>query len=247
MARIAIIGGTGLARFDGLENIRTEFIATPYGEPSALLRHARVGDTEVVFLPRHGDPHRIPPHRVNYRANIWALHNAGVSGIIAVNAVGGITPQMEAGAICVPDQIVDYTWGRVHTYSDDADSPLQHVDFSYPYDEVLRQAIIDAAGELGTEIVDRGTYGATQGPRLESVGEINRMERDGCDLVGMTGMPEAALARELDLPYASICLVVNPAAGRTEGIITMEQIDAVMATGMETVKALLKASIIRLG
>jgi len=130
--------------------------------------------------------------------------------------------------------------------SDDADSSLQHVDFSYPYDEVLRQGLIDAAAGLGIDILDRGTYGATQGPRLESVGEINRMERDGCDLVGMTGMPEAALARELDLPYASICLVVNPAAGRSEGIITMEQIDAVMATGIETVKSILRAAITRL-
>lgn len=246
MKRIAIIGGTGLARYEGLESIRTEFIATPYGEPSALLRHARMGDTEVVFLPRHGDPHRIPPHRVNYRANIWALNNAGVSGIIAVNAVGGITPAMESGAICIPDQIIDYTHGRIHTYSDDADSSLQHVDFSYPYDEVLRQAVIDAAQDAAIDVVDRGVYGATQGPRLESVAEINRMERDGCDVVGMTGMPEAALARELDLPYASVCLVVNPAAGRSEGIITMEQIDAVMATGMETVKALLKAALLRL-
>ena len=246
MKRIGIIGGTGLARYEGLEHIRSEFIATPYGEPSALLRHARLGDTEVVFLPRHGDPHRIPPHRVNYRANLWALNNAGVKGVIAVNAVGGITPAMEAGVICIPDQIIDYTYGRIHTFSDDADSALQHVDFSYPYDEVLRNALIGAAQELALEVEERGTYGATQGPRLESVAEINRMERDGCDVVGMTGMPEAALARELDLPYASVCLVVNPAAGRSEGIITMEQIDAVMATGMETVKSLLKAALVRL-
>lgn len=246
MGAIAVIGGTGLAEMPGLVIENELQVTTPYGAPSSALRMGRLNGTQLVFLSRHGSPHRIPPHKVNYRANIWALKEAGVDRVLAVNAVGGINMQMGAGHICIPDQIVDYTWGREHTYSDGADVPLEHVDFTWPYDEALRVVLGEEAAALGLDYSLRGVYGATQGPRLESIGEINRMERDGCDIVGMTGMPEAALARELGLRYACVSLIVNMAAGRGEGEITMEEIERVLATGMGQVVSLLGNSLRRL-
>lgn len=246
MGAIAVIGGTGLAEMPGLVIENELLVSTPYGAPSSPLRLGRLNGTQLVFLSRHGSPHRIPPHKVNYRANLWALKEAGVDRVLAVNAVGGINLAMGAGHICIPDQIVDYTWGREHTYSDGADVPLEHVDFTWPYDEALRELLGEEARALGLDHSTRGVYGATQGPRLESIGEINRMERDGCDIVGMTGMPEAALARELGLRYACVSLVVNMAAGRGEGEITMEEIERVLATGMGEVVSLLSRSLQRL-
>lgn len=235
-----IIGGSGLSALPGLSATGQKEISTPYGACSAILKLGEIARRKLVFLPRHGHPHRIPPHCINYRANIWALREMGVDEIIAVNAVGGIGDRMEAGHIAIPDQIIDYTYGREHTYSDSADVDLQHVDFSYPYDESLRQGLIAAAIALELPVSEQATYGATQGPRLESAAEIVRMANDGCHIVGMTGMPEAALARELDLPYAVISLVVNRAAGLSEGIITMEEIERVMESGMDQVLLLLR-------
>lgn len=240
MVKVAIIGGTGLSAYQALEDAQMRLFDTPFGAPSAPLREGLLHGCNVVFLPRHGDPHSIPPHRVNYRANLWALREAGAEEIIAVNAVGGISDNLEPGHLCVPDQIIDYTYGRAHSYSDSAEEPLQHVDFTWPYDETIRQNLIGLIGESGFAYRADGVYAATQGPRLESAAEIDRLERDGCDVVGMTGMPEAGLARELDLPYASICLVVNRAAGRSEGIITMAEIEAVTATGMQQVTDVLQ-------
>ena len=239
MEKIAIIGGTGLSALPELQLTEEKQIDTPYGAPSAKLQLGELNGKQLVFLPRHGNPHLIPPHSINYRANIWALREFGVDKIVAVNAVGGIGDEMDAGHIAIPDQIIDYTYGREHTFSDSADVELEHVDFTNPYDEVLRQALVDAATALELPFSKRACYGATQGPRLESAAEIQRMLRDGCDLVGMTGMPEAALARELDLPYAVISMVVNRAAGLSEGIITMEEIERVMETGMVQVLLLL--------
>lgn len=239
----AIIGGTGLNRLSGVELLAESHAATPYGMPSAPLQRLRLEGREFLFLARHGQPHRIPPHRVNYRANAWALREAGVDGVVAVNAVGGITAAMSAGAIAVPDQLVDYTSGRDHTFYDGTETALglEHVDFSFPYSDSIRRGLLDVADRAGIEVVAGGVYGATQGPRLETVAEIRRMERDGCDLVGMTGMPEAALARELGLSYAAVCLVVNPAAGKAPGEITMAEIEAVIGAGMERVTTLLAA------
>jgi 5'-methylthioadenosine phosphorylase/5'-methylthioinosine phosphorylase len=244
MTDIAIIGGSGLTQLRNLQITRREVVRTPYGEPSAPLVYGRLGGVEVLFLPRHGPGHTIPPHDINYRANIWAIRQAGVSMVIAVNAVGGITPgYLEPGTIVIPDQIIDYTWGRAHTFFGSEHRRVTHVDFTAPYCEDLRQLLIAAAQGAGLQAVARGTYGATQGPRFESAAEIRRLEREGCDIVGMTGMPEAGLARELELCYASIAVVVNPAAGKSEGIIELSEVERHLETGMEKVRRLLEFAI----
>ena len=240
---LAIIGGSGLTALHGLTITRQQMQPTPYGEPSGPLSFGTLNDKEVVFLPRHGNPHVIPPHKVNYRANIWALKENEVNNIIVVNAVGGITSKMYPGRLVIPDQIIDYTWGRKHTYFEDNIDEVTHVDFTYPYNDNLRQALIKASHKINLSCHDGGTYGATQGPRLETIAEIDRMERDGCDLVGMTGMPEAALARELEINYASICLVANWAAGKSDDVITMDIIEKNLAEGIINVCKLLEETI----
>jgi len=240
MTLVAIIGGSGLTKLRNLEITRREVMRTPYGEPSSPLVFGRLKGQDAVFLARHGHGHTIPPHEVNYRANIWALREAGASHVIAVNAVGGITAEMSAGKLVVPDQIIDYTYGRAHTYFGNEQKPVTHVDFTFPYCTALRQSILTAAREIGVDHAQTGTYGATQGPRFESIAEIRRMERDGADLVGMTGMPEAGLARELDLCYACIAVVANPAAGKAEGTISLREIERILEDGMEKVRTLLE-------
>ena len=241
MTATAIIGGTGLTRLDGLEISRSERIATPFGEPSAELLHGTLLGREVIFLARHGNPHRTPPHRINYRANIWALRAAGATEIIAVAAVGGITDAMSPGRVVIPDQLIDYTHGRAGTFFEDDLAEVVHIDFTKPYTEDLRKRLLAAAGKSQIETVAGGTYGATQGPRLETAAEIHRMARDGCDLVGMTGMPEAALARELSLAYACCAVVANWGAGKSEGEITMAEIEEHLGRGMKDVAQLLQA------
>jgi 5'-methylthioinosine phosphorylase len=236
---IAIIGGTGLTEYAGLEIDKSVAVKTPVGSPSAQLVFGTLHNKAVVFLARHGHPHSVPPNKVNYRANILALKEAGVTQIVAVNAVGGITSKMVAGAICIPDQIIDYTHGRLDTFFDGEFKPLDHIDFSHPYDLPLSQKLYDASHTCHVKVEQGGVYGATQGPRLETVAEINRMEKDGCDLVGMTGMPEAVLARELNIPYACLALVVNPAAGKSTDLITMDDIRAVISSGMVDIKAII--------
>lgn len=239
MGLIGIVGGSGLTTLEGLEIATAREVETPWGKPSAALETGRFGQRDLVFLPRHGKGHRLPPHQVNYRANIAALKAVGVTDILAINAVGSIHPAMAPGDLVVPDQIVDYTWGREATFADE-DNVL-HVDFTWPYADNLRQGLLAAAQAVGFAVHDGGVYAATQGPRLESAAEINRLERDGCDIVGMTGMPEAALAREAGLHYACLALVVNRAAGRSHGVITMEEIDQCLQTGMVRVRTLLQA------
>lgn len=245
MTVYAIIGGTGLTQLDGLSMKALLNPETPYGAPSAGIVQGEYAGREVLFLARHGHPHRIPPHQVNYRANLWALKHAGAEAVIAVNAVGGITAGMGTGQLVVPHQVIDYTQGRIGTFFEGELDHVTHIDFSHPYDEPLRQKLLDALRRAGHAHSDYGVYGCTQGPRLETVAEIARMERDGCDVVGMTGMPEAALARELNLPYAALSLVVNPAAGKSTSIITMAEIEAALAAGIgkvrETLSILLKA------
>jgi 5'-methylthioinosine phosphorylase len=240
MTRLAIIGGTGLTSLSTLQITQRRMVSTPYGEPSGPVSVGELAGIEVVFLPRHGHGHTIPPHRINYRANIWALKQIGVECVVAAAAVGGIHPEMGPGAIVIPNQIIDYTWGRGHTMFDKDLDRVVHVDFTEPYCPTLRAHLLAAGREAGLELFDVGTYGATQGPRLETAAEIRRMERDGCDLVGMTGMPEAALARELDLSYATCAVVANWAAGKSGGPITMEQIRAALEGGMERIRTLLK-------
>lgn len=245
MTVYAIIGGTGLTQLDGLSMKALLNPETPYGAPSAGIVQGEYAGREVLFLARHGHPHRIPPHQVNYRANLWALKHAGAEAVIAVNAVGGITAGMGTGQLVVPHQVIDYTQGRIGTFFEGELDHVTHIDFSHPYDEPLRQKLLDALRRAGHAHSDYGVYGCTQGPRLETVAEIARMERDGCDIVGMTGMPEAALARELNLPYAALSLVVNPAAGKSTSIITMAEIEAALAAGIgkvrETLSILLTA------
>jgi len=237
---VAIIGGTGLTQMQQMEDLRHELITTPFGEASGPLSHGTLWGHRVVFLPRHGYGHTIPPHKVNYRANLWALKQVNVGLVIAVNAVGVIRRDLEPGTLVLPDQLLDYTYGREHTYFDGNGEPLQHVDFTNPYSDSLRSAFKAAALDANIPLVDRGCYGVTQGPRLETKAEIDRLERDGCELVGMTGMPEAALARELGMQYVCIALGVNMAAGRgSKGI--HEEMEAYLSLSMERLGELLKA------
>lgn len=241
MNLLAIIGGTGLGSLKNLEITRHQVVNTPYGEPSGPLTFGTLGGCEVVFFARHGYSHRIPPHEINYRANMWALKEVGVSQIVSVAAVGGITPRMGPAVLAVPDQIIDYTHGRAHTYFEGELESVTHIDFTHPYSEGVRQELLNSAREVGVAIEDGGTYGCTQGPRLETIAEIRRMERDGCDLVGMTGMPETALARELGLDYAHLAVIANWAAGKNgDEEITMEEIDRTLKEGMRKVRAILQ-------
>ncbi len=239
MTTYAIIGGTGLTQLDGLVIRNAELMETPYGPTSSAILYGKYAGRNVMFLARHGHPHRIPPHEVNYRANIWALRQAGADKIIAVNAVGAVSDGLETGHFCVPDQIIDYTWGREHTFFEGDLEQVTHVDFSYPYEANLRRRLIAAVAAHGFACKNHGVYGCTQGPRLETIAEIQRLERDGCDIVGMTGMPEAALARELGLGYACLSVVVNPAAGKSSDLITMHQIQQALVGGMEKTRKVL--------
>jgi len=241
MPELAIIGGTGLASLKGLELTRREVVHTPYGEPSGPLTHGVLSGKEVVFLARHGYGHTIPPHKINYRANIWALGNTGVKRVIAIAAVGGIRVDMEPCRLVIPDQIIDYTWSRGSTYFDEGLTHVTHIDFTQPYCEELRQLLIRGCRTCSLDTCEEGTYGATQGPRLETAAEIDRMERDGCSIVGMTGMPEAALAREQELCYAACAVVANWAAGRGgEEMIKMKDIEKNLKQGMDKVRMLLE-------
>jgi 5'-deoxy-5'-methylthioadenosine phosphorylase len=243
MQLVAIIGGSGLTNLKNLEITRREVLRTPFGEPSAPLVFGHLGGQQAVFLARHGHGHTIPPHEVNYRANIWALKEAGASQVIAVNAVGGIAPAMRPGSLVLPDQIIDYTYGRAHTYFGNDQKSVTHIDLSFPYCEELRQSLIVAARRAHLPLAAQGTYAATQGPRFETIAEIRRLERDGADLVGMTGMPETSLARELGLCYACIAVVANPAAGTAAGVISLREIERTLESGMEKVRGLLEQTL----
>jgi len=238
---IGIIGGSGLTQLSNLEITRREVIRTPFGEPSGALTFGSLNGHEIVFIARHGYGHTIPPHAVNYRANIWAMHAQGVSGLVSVAAVGGIRADLRPGTLAIPDQIIDYTYGRMHTFFDGPEQPVTHIDFTLPYCRELRDALIKAAADSNIPVIAGGVYAASQGPRLETAAEINRMERDGADMVGMTGMPEAALAREMDLCYASIAVVANWAAGRGDSAeaVDLDVIRGVLDGAMSKVRALL--------
>ena len=238
---LGVIGGTGLNDPDFLQEVHLQQVNTPYEPQSVTILRGVCQGREVAFLPRHGRGHKIPTHRINYRANLWALHSIGVTELIGVNAVGGIHPELGPGVLAVPDQIIDYSWGREHTFFDEGLEQVTHIDFTRPYDEALRQSLIQACGDA--PVLARGVYACTQGPRLESAAEILRLQRDGGDMVGMTGMPEAALARELGLAYACLALSVNWAAGIREEEITMEAIARVLDSGMSTILGILQQTI----
>ena len=238
---LAIIGGSGLTRLSTLAVAHREVVRTPYGEPSSALVFGQIAAHDVVFIARHGHGHTIPPHRVNYRANLWALKQRGASAILAVASVGGIRGGAP-GDLVLPHQLIDYTHDRESTFFDGGDHRVVHVDFTHPYTPELRAKCLVAAQAAGVRLIDGGVYGAVSGPRLETAVEIDRMDRDGATLVGMTGMPEAALARELGLPYAAIAVVVNHAAGRGDSSerVSMEGINKVLHAAMDKVRALLE-------
>lgn len=239
---LGIIGGTGLTQLTNLEITHRQVIRTPYGEPSAPLVYGNINNHKVVFLARHGHGHTIPPHLVNYRANIWALHSEGVSDVVSVATVGGIHEQLVPGAIVIPNQILDYTHSRKQTYHDMVDQPVTHIDFTEPYCSKMRALCMQAVTAASEPYVDGGVYATVQGPRLETAAEINRLERDGATMVGMTGMPEAALARELQVSYAAICVVANHAAGRGSSAqgIKYEAIGNVLNDSMHRVRKILE-------
>ena len=239
---LAIIGGSGLTRLSTLAVAHREVVRTPYGQPSSALIFGRLGGRDVVFLARHGHGHTIPPHRVNYRANLWALKDRGVDAILAVASVGAITGLHSPGDLVLPHQLIDYTSGREQTFFDGSDRQVVHVDFTHPYSAELRARTLEAARKAGIELHDGGVYGAVSGPRLETAAEIDRMERDGATLVGMTGMPEAGLARELGIAYASIAVVVNHAAGRgaSAQAVAMDSLASVLEKAMDKVRLLIE-------
>ncbi|MBT8058680.1 MAG: S-methyl-5'-thioinosine phosphorylase [Gammaproteobacteria bacterium] len=234
---LGLIGGTGLTQLG--EPAGELDLETPFGKPSAPLREMAGGPVRLLFLPRHGDPHRYPPHCVNYRANLWALKEAGAQQVLAVSAVGGLHQPYAPGVLAVPDQLVDYTWGRAHTFSDSADVSLVHVDFTRPYEGPLREALLAAATAAGVEVVDGGCIGVFQGPRLESAAEIERARRNGCDLAGMTSLPEAGLARELGLDFAGLAVVSNWAAGVGGRTVSEDDIAETLKEPMSRVRQLL--------
>ncbi|MCA1779593.1 MAG: S-methyl-5'-thioinosine phosphorylase [Xanthomonadaceae bacterium] len=234
--KLAIIGGSGALDLFGSK--KKLAMTTPFGAPSDRPCEVEFGPHRGWFLARHGNPHRVAPHRVNYRANIHALKALGADSILAINAVGAINADIDTGELVIPDQIIDYTSGRAHTFSDGGSAPLRHIDFTWPYAGPLRQLLVQSAADAGVAARDGACHGVVQGPRLETAAEIRRLKADGCDLVGMTAMPEAALAREAGLDYASLCIVANPAAGVGEGAISEEDIRSVLARSMARVRKL---------
>ncbi len=238
----AVIGGSQLASLAILENVRHEHVATPFGEPSGPVTIGTVAGRDIAFLARHGNPHVVPPHRINYRANIWALRALGVANVIAIATSGGMREDFVPGTLVVPDQIIDYTHGRAHTFSDGAaNEPVLHVDFTHPFTASLRSRLHEAAARAGATLADGGCYACFNGPRLETAAEIRAFTRDGCDLVGQTLMPEAGLAREAELSYAALCPIVNPAAGTGNSAhgISRAELTATRAAAMERVTQIL--------
>jgi len=241
MTLLAIIGGSGLSKLGNMAVTRRKVARTPYGEPSGALTFGEIGGRDVVFLARHGYGHTIAPHEVNYRANLWALKEAGALEVVSVASVGSIADHAP-GTLVVPHQVIDYTWGRDATYYEGSGTPVHHIDFTEPYSRAMRTRILQAAAECREPVVDGGVYAATQGPRLETAAEIERLARDGADLVGMTGMPEAALAREISLEYAAIAVVANYAAGRGDSrrAIPLDKIEAVLEEAMVRVRRIIE-------
>ena len=243
---LAIVGGTGLTQLANLEVTRRQVVRTPWGEPSGPVTFGRVNGRDVLFLARHGYGHSMPPHMVNYRANIWALKDQGATTVVSVASVGGIRADLGPGVIAIPHQIIDYTWGRKSTFFDGDERGVVHVDFTHPYTQEVRLRCLEAAHGAEQGVLDGGVYACTQGPRLETAAEIDRLERDGADMVGMTGMPEAVLARELELPYAAIAVVANFAAGRagSSAGIRMEEINATLQLAHTKVRRIIEQLVV---
>jgi len=240
---IAVIGGSGGIPFEAELAVDSKPVETPYGYPSAPLARGAFCNRDIIYLPRHGTSHSIAPHRINYQANIWALNQVGAKGVIALNTVGGVRSDLSSGDIVIPDQVIDYTWGRKSTYFDSEDGVVAHLEITEPFDAGMRAHLLRSASRCGVRIHEGGVYAATQGPRFETAAEVNRIARDGGDIVGMTAMPEACLAAELGLSYSCVSLVVNPAAGRGGGVITQKQIADAMESGRQNIALVLEQAI----
>ncbi len=249
MTTLAIIGGTGLSRMEGLRIARREMVKTPFGAPSCPILFGELNGLSVAFLARHGSQHQIPPHQINYCANLWALHSVGIERIIAAGAVGGIADDCLPGTVVIPDQVIDYTHGRENSFFDGTHGlngvTVRAIDFTEPYNADLRTALIQGGDASDVPVVTSGTYGVSSGPRLETAAEIRRMENDGCTVVGMTGMPEAALARELGIEYACCTAVLNRAAGK-DGPIDTAQLSAAVDVGMKNARTVIMAALANL-
>lgn len=232
----AIIVGSGFDAFaDGGTSHR---LSTRFGDPSAPIRLMNFDARAVYVLPRHGDEHTLPPHLINYRANLQALKELGVEAIIALNTVGAVSDKRDSGQLAVPEQIIDYTWGRAHTIHDAESAGVDHIEFTKPFSVTVREALLAAADAAGVDCYDGGVYAATQGPRLETAAEVDRLERDGADFVGMTAMPEATLARELGIDYACLSLIVNRAAGRGDKPIHEDVESSTLSARMQAMQVL---------
>jgi len=245
MSDVAIIGGSALPSLNKMQMIEEYDIETPYGATSAPLQKGLFAGREIVFLDRHGITRTTPPHKINYRANIWALKELGIKYIVGISIVGGIRADMTPGHFAFPDQLIDYTYNRPATFFEDDFNFNRHIDFTYPYCRQLHSKLVDAAQELGLNFSDDATYAVTQGPRFETVAEVNLLERDGCDIIGMTAMPEAVLARELEMNYACVAIVGTKAAGRSDGfnvdVKKMQQVvDASMKQMFDLLACLIK-------
>lgn len=246
-AKLAIISRTGFERMPIFTEHSRKVVSTPYGEPSSPLIIGEIFNYPIVFLSRHGEDHKMAPHCINYRANIHALKQIGIKQVIALATVGGISPSATPGQVVIPNQIIDYTWGRKQTFYDGSKptqylpTSLEHIDFTQPYHQELREKILKAAKLSKVSVVPSAVYAVTQGPRLESAAEIDRLEKEGADIVGMTGMPEASLAKEIDIDYATMALVVNAAMGRGTEEITMQLIHQNLQQASEKVLSILKA------
>jgi 5'-deoxy-5'-methylthioadenosine phosphorylase len=239
---LGVIGGSGVYALAGLEVTRRDTSETRFGQPSGPVTVGLLDGSEVAFVARHGEQHSVAPHLVNYRANVEALRAAGVMRVLAVCTVGSLDPDLPPGTIVVPDQIVDYTWGRAQTFHEPGD-PVPHVDFTEPYSPGWRREVVSAvAGVLrspdsgATGFADGATYAAVQGPRFETAAEIRRFRGDGCDIIGMTGMPEAALAREAGLEYAAVCPVANLAAGLSPAELSAEEVFGAVGDMLEPIE-----------
>lgn len=239
MPVLGVIGGSGIYDVPGLDITDSVKLTTPYGEPSDLYRIGKSDGIEVAFLPRHGSMHHIQPHKINYRANIWGFRELGVSKILSISASGGISAAIAPGSIVVPDQIIDMTSGRDSTFHDEEE--VVHVDFTVPFCPDLRENIFAASEKAGIRLTGKGTYICVNGPRLETAAEIRAFSVMGADMVGMTGMPEAVLARELEICFAAISVITNHAAGISGGKLTATEVAKSMKASAEDIKGLLKA------
>lgn len=241
-AEIAVIGGSGLYDLDPIQDINQVVVDTPYGKSPEILIGKLMG-RRVCFLPRHGKGHTSPPHLINYRANLWALHKLGVKRILATTATGSLNPRFRPGELVLLDQFLDFTKGRPATFYEGGKQGVVHVDVTEPYCPELREVLIKTASRLKLKLHPRGTYFCSEGPRFETAAEIKMVRRLGGDLVGMTNVPECVLARELEVCYSAISVVTNFAAGISETKLTHSEVAELMAKNIQRVKKLIFSAI----